>query len=534
MTAYTDLAILNRLRNKARLITIALIIWEFFSALMLAVANWPDAIIWVNLFLLCLFILIFSVFDSLLLLIVSIPFYVVLPNPYFETLSMWRILFALLFAVWIIKDLKFNPFDRLKAGIKDLRFFGWDKLLGILTGLAIITTLSFAQFISPGLKQVLFWINIYLLYVVLINTVKSRDQIIKIVKYTTGSLLLILALGYLQLLATFFTNLDTFWVYWASFVSKLYYGGNFAEVALYSNSWFSYDGVRQLRMFSIMPDSHSFALIAVFTASFLLPLLVLFKEKKKAVSSVWKNLVLSSLAIALTATRAAWAGILGPFLSALILHFKKIQKAYLNKVFLVLFFVMAFAALLPVFNRGMELIRTGKLEGDFNSRVLSIYNLEGSSNLGRLYIWENSIKSALAKPFGVGLGNFATTVYEGDTPDYGDLSRTKSEAFNLPYEFVTAHSLYLQILVELGFISLIIFVFFVFKYFKTVGDFLLQHKEKNDFLLVLLVQLALAMCWIFTAALFDVTLLNDRILMYFFISLGLSGVIVKNYKTLNE
>jgi len=102
----------------------------------------------------------------------------------------------------------------------------------------------------------------------------------------------------------------------------------------------------------------------------------------------------------------------------------------------------------------------------------------------------------------------------------------------LPFEFVTAHSLYLQILVELGFLSLIIFVMFILKYFKDVWVFVKKYKEKNDFLVVLVLQLGLALCWVFTSALFDVTLFNDRVLIYFFIALGLSGMIIKNYEIL--
>jgi len=35
--------------------------------------------------------------------------------------------------------------------------------------------------------------------------------------------------------------------------------------------------------------------------------------------------------------------------------------------------------------------------------------------------------------------------------------------------------------------------------------------------------------WILAAAVFDITLLNDKILMFFFINIGLAGVIVKRY-----
>ncbi len=517
----------SNISKKVDLIILGLALWQFFSVLMISAFNWPEEIIWLNLILLSLFIIFFDVFDSLILLIVSIPFFVVLPNQYFETLSMWRVLFALLFVVWFVKD------KRLK--IKDIKFLSWDKLLGLFVILAIVVTLIFAKFIVPGLKQILFWINVYIFYLVLVNTIKHRYQIIKMVKATAVSLLIIVVLGFVQLFVTFFTSLDNFWVYWASFVSKLYYGSNFAEVSLYSNSWFSYDGARQLRMFSIMPDSHSFALISVLAISFLLPLIYLFQKNKKAVRAMWRNIVLSGFAVALSATRSVWVGILGPIFSISVLIYKKIQVKHLKKTLAAFLLIIIFAGALPFVNQAFQFVKTGNLEGDFNSRVIGIYNLDGASNLGRIQIWKESLGIAVTNPFGVGLGNFAAAIYDGgDGSNYNQITSTIDKQFNIPYEFVTAHSLYLQILVELGFISLIIFVIFILKYFKDSWKFIKKYKEKNDFLIILVIQLSLALCWIFVSALFDVTLMNDKILIYFFISLGLSGVVINNYENLIE
>ena len=40
--------------------------------------------------------------------------------------------------------------------------------------------------------------------------------------------------------------------------------------------------------------------------------------------------------------------------------------------------------------------------------------------------------------------------------------------------------------------------------------------------------------WILLAAVFDITLLNDKVLMYFLINIGLAGIIVSRYHEYEE
>ncbi|MCX6797298.1 MAG: hypothetical protein NTX98_02360, partial [Candidatus Doudnabacteria bacterium] len=231
---------------RLKLLVLIFAIWQYASILGMAIFHWPDAFAWLNLGLLAAFVILSPVYESLLLLIISIPFYLVLPNSQFNALSMWRPLFLLLFLVWLIKDKKMR--------YKEIKFLPWDKLLGIYLLVGIAVTLIFGKFVGQGFKQIAFWVNIFCLYLVMINTLKSKEQIFELIRYIIWSLAIIVTLGFTQLIGTFFTNLDTFWVYWASNITKLYYGANFSSVALYSNSWFSYSGGRGLRMFSIMPD----------------------------------------------------------------------------------------------------------------------------------------------------------------------------------------------------------------------------------------------------------------------------------------
>jgi len=46
-----------------------------------------------------------------------------------------------------------------------------------------------------------------------------------------------------------------------------------------------------------------------------------------------------------------------------------------------------------------------------------------------------------------------------------------------------------------------------------------------------MVSIALTMLWFLVYGIFDVTLFNDKVLMYFFISLGLTGIIARRYES---
>jgi hypothetical protein len=136
----------------------------------------------------------------------------VLPQSNFETLAMWRPLFALLFLVWLIRDKKFK--------FNEITFLPWDRVLGIFIFVGLVITLLFAQFPKQGLKQIVFWLNIYIFYLILINVLKSKQQIFEFIRYLIWSLTIIVTLGFTQLIGTFLTNLDTFWVYWASNITS--------------------------------------------------------------------------------------------------------------------------------------------------------------------------------------------------------------------------------------------------------------------------------------------------------------------------
>src|SRR6185503_8032631 len=90
-----------KLKNNFTILLI--ILWQAISVFLMATGVWPQEIVYLNTALLAVFFLLASPLDSIRLFILSIPAYVVIPNSYSDTLSMWRPLLILLFTVIAIK-----------------------------------------------------------------------------------------------------------------------------------------------------------------------------------------------------------------------------------------------------------------------------------------------------------------------------------------------------------------------------------------------------------------------------------------------
>ena len=459
---------------------------------------------------------------------------------------MWRILYLALFLVWLFKDKKMHLifdesenqhlsiFQKIAKWFKGIIFLPWDKYLGFFAAVAILVTLFLGTFRYQGFKQIFFLLNIYFLYLVLINTLKSKDQIAEFIRYVIWSLLIIIAFGFTQLFGTFLVNMDAFWVYWAGNVTKLYYGQNLAAVSLYSNSWFSYNNGRELRMFSIMPDSQSFAYICLIALCLGTALTRgVFKHIQKW---LWSGIRFAGLALIFSGTRAVWVGMILPFAAVLYGYYKNIQKHLAKKYLIPFIIILLLFAISPFINRGLNYLRMGeKFQENFLLRAQSIYDLNEISNQGRIAIWKSSFKFAATHPLGVGAENFIISLDPQEkNQSYEQLSTTVNKRYNLPQKYISAHNLYLQILVETGVIGFIIFCLFLIAVIKYFWRFLTHYGQTKDFLIYVVAQALLMLLWIIAAAFFDITIFNDKVLMFFFINLGLAGIIVKLYNNLQS
>lgn len=546
-----------------------LVIWQAISVALMAVGTWPITVALLTLALLMLFILIALPYHSVLLLVLSIPFSIIFPNPYFDELPMWRILFIWLFVIWLIRTL-INQRQYLKkmfairrwyeeslvAGANfwgvvwntikrvDSRFMPWDKCAALFIALALFSLLI-ARFPIVGLKQILFLVNVYLLYLVVINVTTDENKVTELMHYTLYSLLIVVGLGFIQFIGTLFASPYYFWQYWATMVSGLYYGRPLADVLVYSNSWFSGNGGGQsLRMFGIMPDTHSFGVMCIFLLGYLLAIskvpirwqIGLWAYVKAQRWYVILALGLTAFGVMASGTRGVWLGMLGPIAVALIAYVRKVARPLLKLMLATYIAIILLFVASPFISQGLNWIRTFDADDNFLDRAASIYDLNESSNVGRIEIWKNSVKFAALHPFGVGYGNFVTSLVQNIPEDasYEQVASQENLRYNVPQKFVTAHSLYLHLLVELGFAGLLAFLLFIWEYVESLWKFLGQYSDEYNRYTLFVIGIALAVVWILAYGVFDVTLFNEKVLQYLFISLALSGLIFVKYKSFNR
>lgn len=542
----------------------ALVLWQFISVGLMAVGTWPVEVAIVNTLLLAIFILLATPFHSSLLLIVSIPFFVVLPNPVLANLPMWRPLFVWLFVIWLARLLinqrawllKFFAIKRWNSGqpmsgarLREIttqalkrinsRLRPWDKVAVLFLILAFCSLLI-ARFPIHGLKQIIFLINAYLLYIVIVNVVTDESKLKEIIRYSRYSLIIIVALGFLQYFSTLFSVPYYFWQYWATMVSSLYYGVPLGNVLAYSNSWLSGSGGDQaLRMFGILPDTHAFGVMCIFLLAYLVP----FVNRAKSVIATRKywlvGIFLAGFGVMASGTRGVWLSMLIPIGVSVLAYFFNFLKPYFKNMLIVYAIIVGLFIVSPLISKGLNFIRTYDVQDNFLDRASSIYDLTESSNVGRLEIWKSSVGFAAMHPFGVGYGNFITSIVTNipENSTFEEVSGMKNLKYNLPQGFITAHSLYLHLLVELGFAGLLAFILYWWEYFEGLWRFVKKHASTSGGMSLytsLVVSLGLAFIWILSYGLFDVTILNDRVLQYLFVSIAISGLIFAKYESFTD
>jgi len=567
---------------------------EFILVFAMAMGVVPQEFSYLILLLLVVSFLKLNKLDALKLFIISIPFFVALPaNVFSDSMSIWRALILVLvlkvchsetnlyrwlhsprravepICKWFAFRLHsltavrtMEPARKILKQVQDDNLYELFFLTILFFIIAAISLIS-AQDIGIGVKKMLFLVNIFLLFPVVIFSIKDKNdfkEIIKFIFYSTGLLVLV---GYLQFILTFFISLFDFWQFWAQNIITALYGQNLSNLLSFSNTWFSYYDIlpATLRMFSLMPDSHSFAMLVIISIPAVFALIYYYTGKEKKCLSL--VLIFFLLAIFFSGSRGAWVGSVFALAAAIYLfaysqnvEFKNLCKLnlraclfscpcfkwfirkiknrnlikrialfkdfnyyssnYFSKIIacsILLFFVlMPISSFTLKMNQEVQLDRSNiQLSDDERKgfsmfeRAFSISDFSEISNKGRLQIWRETLISISERPFlGVGFGNFPTVLEE-------NISTSKMGS--------SAHSTYLDIASEIGVFGLIIFLLILIEILKTARN--LFFKLENKYLKIFTGSFFVYFVWICAYGLFDIVIFNDKVLMMTVIMIGM-------------
>ncbi len=461
----------------------------------------------------------------------------------------------------------------LRSDLSNLKKARYCKLfcLAMLFFAISILSLFFAQSVGAGIKKILFLVNVFLLFPIVVYAVKREDDIAEVLRAVFYSSLLIVLIGYFQFFLTFFISLYDFWQFWARNVVRAFYGQNLSNLLSYSNTWFSYYKFLPptLRMFSVMPDSHSFAMLVL--ASVPVVLSLFFHSKKSEKKLLSAALIFFLLAVFFSGSRGAWVGSVFALLAAMYLYYhkplsffwegrsavgwilscakvlvleqwQKLRKtlvllkisvlrpshlsreqnnkeikdssSYFSK--LIICSVVLFFILMPVSsfmlrqNQEIQLSRSGtgvasKEESAILERAISISDFSETSNKGRLQIWRETLVSIKNNPF-LGVGFGNFPVVLGE-----DISAFKKGS--------SAHNVYLDIAAELGIFGLMIFLLLLADILET--SYALFYKLEAGYLKVFAGSFFVYFVWILAYSFFDVVIFNDKVLMVIVIMIAL-------------
>ncbi len=474
--------------------------------------------------------------DSIKLFILSIPFFIMSPFVGQVQVPIWRPLLIFLFTVMIVKIVwGYGVKGGILGAIKNAYNYllTYEKLLVVFFFLAICSVL-WSRFGSHAISQIIFLINAGILYLIVRISV-NENNFKHYLKAFKVSLLIIIALGFLQYTLSLFASPYYFWQYWATLVSSTYYGQYLGNVLTYSNSWFSADGAgNSLRMFGILQDTHAFAVMGIFAISLWISVATKLPPQENIKSFFkqqswkwWIGLVLLCFAIIASGTRGVWVAMFVPTLVALYLIFTNRQKIIGYAQIIVTALIILLFIISPYITMGLNYLRTINSDDNFLSRASSIYDLDESSNAGRIEMWKNSVSYGLRHPLGAGYGNFITSISD-NVSDYNQVAEVNNKKYNLPQKYITAHSLYLQILVELGWAGIILFGLIGLNFFWNVWLALSDANKISSLNKWILANLSFAVLWVLAYGFFDVTILNERVLLYLFAILAIMPYLLTN------
>ncbi|MBI2057752.1 MAG: O-antigen ligase family protein [Candidatus Yanofskybacteria bacterium] len=463
----------------------------------------------------------------------SIPIFVAIPfTSYFDSFNIWRIASGLIFLKWFFAEeklLQIKTFSKKVASNINFQEYQLSFFALVILVFSLFSLIVAGDFIS-GVKRVIYFINLSLVGFVIYDLVLKKPEIVKdLLKSVLLSGVIVAIAAVMQIVSVYLISIYEFMDFWAGSVQMGFYGSAWSQTAQEANTWFAYFGPQlSLRVFSTLPDSHSFPIFMLLTVPALLAfsLTKIFKTDYSSFKVLLKRraslliLLLPAffLLTILSGTRGIWLAVLGP---VIILPFllritknifdKNILK-YISSLFII--FVLLFMVAYPIF--ASDQFGLNKYSSEIlTKRLRSILDLEETSNNGRIAIWKASINSIIKKPLlGVGIGNFPVVLSQ-------EIEYAKAGS--------SAHNLYLTIAAEIGILGLLAALGIFFLILKR--GLAVFWDEKDMFNKIYSASFVLYTVWVLFYSLTDAALFDERAFLIFAVN---SAVILGLKKASNQ
>lgn len=478
----------------------AIFIINLLLVLAIASGALPRSAAFISLAIFTIFALWASAQDAICLFAASIPFFIALPiNASFDNFNIWRIVIAIIFLKWFLGRFSLKQ----KTELNEIKtFFNNNVVIALAFCLAIISLLSIVNSYDAisSAKRIIYFANLSLPVFIIADLMRKNPGFYKIVlKYFLMGATALAIIGLFQLVSAFLFPFWTFHILWAKMVSLAFYGKNWSDIAFSANTWYSYSGnALRLRIFSTFPDSHSFPIymIVAWSAWLILKSQSIRNEWKYLFTADFAQLFLLSFSIIMSQTRGIWLALIIPislfaylWLTKKISAFdaKKISAVFL--IFIVVFLISYLILFIPQFK-----VADSSADGSsLIERLLSISDINETSNFSRIYIWSETLKSIAKNPLlGVGIGNYPVVLSQGVK-----LAKAGS----------SAHNLYLTVAAEIGIIGGILFALLVLLTLKYCLD--IFKKGEGQYRMAGL-YILFGLIWIYAYSLTDAALFDER------------------------
>jgi O-antigen ligase len=375
----------------------------------------------------------------ILIFCLALPLQIALnPAPGIDLASA-RVFSLVLFLIWLIEGLVQKKVS-LPVG---------SQPLFILSFLFFASfSLFFSSNIEWGFRKIAFLLSFFPIYLIASTTCITFARKINLIKNLVIGSVIVAVIGIIQFSLQYFVGIGTAYSWWGQNIAPIFLGKAFSQSVLENSSWLvNAGGMDFFRLISVFPDPHMFSFYLTMTFPFAFIFVLNTETRKKRLFWIISSLVIL-LADLLTFSRGGYLGmavclfvLLGPIIF-LISPVKKMAFFFFSVCF---FSVLAF------------------WPNPITQRLSSSFDFSEGSNNGRIETWRQAIEVVQKNPLGVGIGNYPLTIKP--SADYR--------------EPIYAHSIYLDIAVEMGILCLIIWALLII---STLISFWNTRKKSAIFL----------------------------------------------------